>query len=98
SSPVATGLRLWLGPTELAVVEDVDDELLDSLEDASRAEVAVVARRRNGPLCTQNREDCDDEHNPHETFGDTSHDPSFVAGRSLTNEEGALLRSGSVDG
>ncbi len=55
-------LRFW--PTELAVVEDMDDELLDSLEDAPRAEVAIVALGRRSTLRGQKCDDCKNRRRP----------------------------------
>jgi hypothetical protein len=55
--PIVTRPSLRLGPTQQGVVEDVHDELFDSLEDAPRPEVTVVTLRRDDTLRTQDRED-----------------------------------------
>jgi hypothetical protein len=64
-------------PTEIA--KDVDDELPDSLEDASaRTEATIVALRRDGSLGAQNHgEDREYQHSSREAFDDISHDPSI---------------------
>ncbi|HKS23683.1 MAG TPA: hypothetical protein VJZ76_12850 [Thermoanaerobaculia bacterium] len=68
----SSSLRLW--PTQLSVIKGVDDELPYSLEDASWAELTIIALGGDGSLCAQNRENRKHEH---ETLEDTSHDPSL---------------------